>query len=199
MAFGRVRDRFSLRKNPYPKRACTPLLGRSRCVQMAYKKPASVNNPLKPHQIQSVKLCTPTLGVHNNRTIQLMHYHMPTEKNLDLKKIMQKKQSNKQSNILLTIIFIPVLMMSVPTKVVFASNFNANELQALKKVEQYIRSTAPLIEKAKGMQIVDSRYKFGYDALRQDLAEVSNSIQRFINQNKRSQAPRVIKALIKEY
>lgn len=111
---------------------------------------------------------------------------------------MMQKNNNKYNNIVATIIFIASSLMVISPNAL-ASNFNTNELSALKKVEQHIRSTAFLIEEAEGMQIVDSRYKFDYNALRQDLAEVSNSIQRFINQNKRSQAPRSIKALVKEY
>ncbi|CAB5506085.1 hypothetical protein AZO1586R_2029 [Bathymodiolus azoricus thioautotrophic gill symbiont] len=82
---------------------------------------------------------------------------------------------------------------------VSASPSNANELLALKKIETYITNTTHLIDEAEAMQTNAERYKFRYYALRQDLTDIAKSVRRFINQNKKSQVPRNITPLIKEY
>lgn len=76
---------------------------------------------------------------------------------------------------------------------------NVSELAALKKLEQYIRGSAYLIENAQALSNPDARYKFNYDILIQDLSEIASAIDRSINQDKRSQKPRALKPLVAEY
>lgn len=79
-------------------------------------------------------------------------------------------------------------------------NFSqSDELLLLKKLEQYIRSSSYLIDEAQAMQRNDARYKFEYLLLKQDLSDIADGIKKFIRQDKRSQAPRKIRPLIKEY
>lgn len=73
------------------------------------------------------------------------------------------------------------------------------EMLKLKKLEQHIRDSVYLINDAQALQSDDARYKFNYEALRQDLSNIVQAINRSINQNKRSQMPRVIEPLILEY
>ncbi len=96
-----------------------------------------------------------------------------------------------------TIIFLFLASLLPLTAIGSASN--ANELLALKKLEQYIGNASHLINDAEPMQTEGSRYKFDYSALSQDLTAISKSINRFINNNQKNQAPRVIAPLVREY
>ncbi len=96
---------------------------------------------------------------------------------------------------IITLLFLASLV-SLPA---IGSASNANELLALKKLEQYIINTYHLIDNAESMQADGARYKFDYPELRQDLTYVTASINRFINHNQKSQTPRTIVPLITEY
>jgi len=75
----------------------------------------------------------------------------------------------------------------------------SNDSLPLKKIEQYIRNSAYLIDEAQALQSNDARYRFKYHLLRQDISEIANSINRYLTQDKRSQAPRLVIPLVKAY
>jgi RAQPRD family integrative conjugative element protein len=75
----------------------------------------------------------------------------------------------------------------------------SNDSLPLKKIEQYIRNSAYLIDEAQALQSNDARYRFKYHLLRQDLSEIAESINRYLTQDKRSQAPRLVTPLVKAY
>lgn len=75
----------------------------------------------------------------------------------------------------------------------------SDENLVLTQLENYINNTSMLINKAKALQNPNERYQFNYQALTQDLKEIANSVNRFVNQNKSSQTPRVITPLTKRY
>ena len=84
--------------------------------------------------------------------------------------------------------------------IVQANNYtSSDENLVLTQLESYIKNTSTLINKAKALQDPNERYQFNYQALIQDLKEIANSINRFVNQNKSSQTPRVITPLTKRY
>lgn len=88
------------------------------------------------------------------------------------------------------------LMLICPVQ---AFTSNTSESLLLAKIEKYIRSSSYLIDEAQAMQNDNAKYRFKYNLLRQDLSEIANSINRYLNQNKRSQTPRIIEPLVKEY
>lgn len=92
-----------------------------------------------------------------------------------------------------------LFLASLTSLPVSASPSNANELLALKKIETYITNATHLIDEAEAMQTDGERYRFHYYSLRKDLTDVAESVRRFINQNKKSQTPRNITPLVKEY
>jgi RAQPRD family integrative conjugative element protein len=75
----------------------------------------------------------------------------------------------------------------------------SNDSLPLKKIEHYIRNSTYLIDEAQALQNNDARYRFKYPLLRQDLSEIANSINRYLTQDKRSQAPRLVTPLVKAY
>ena len=86
-----------------------------------------------------------------------------------------------------------------PLNVVPSNYTNNSENKTLTEVESYIRNTTSLIDKSQALQISNERYQFNYEALKQDVLEIANSIQRFKNHNKSSQTPRFISPLTKRY
>lgn len=75
----------------------------------------------------------------------------------------------------------------------------SNDSPHLKKIEQYIRNSAYLIDETQALQSDDARCRFKYHLLRQDLSEIASSINRYLTQDKRSQAPRLVIPLVKAY
>jgi RAQPRD family integrative conjugative element protein len=109
--------------------------------------------------------------------------------------VRQKNQIQLKPKHILTLLLLS-LMIAYPTQ---ATATNSTNNLLLERIEQYLRDTSYLIDEAEALQRDDARYRFRYDVLRQDLSEMSNSINRFITQNKRSQMPRIISPLVKEY
>ncbi len=113
---------------------------------------------------------------------------------------MPKTKTTKTTVSAMPIIALLALALISFPKFAFAQNFSqANELLLLSKLEQYIRDSSHLINKAQAMQRDDARYKFRYESLRQDLSEIAESIRRHIVRNQHDQTPRAILPLVKDY
>jgi RAQPRD family integrative conjugative element protein len=76
---------------------------------------------------------------------------------------------------------------------------NSTEHKALTQLESYLRNSNNIIKRSMAVRNKDSRYKFNYRAVTSDIAEIANSINRFVNQDKFNQAPRAFEPLSKRY
>lgn len=67
---------------------------------------------------------------------------------------------------------------------------NTDELSTLEQARKYLLKTNYLINRAEVLVSDNARYRFKYDVLRQDLKDISNSIERYIVRDKGDQTPR---------
>jgi RAQPRD family integrative conjugative element protein len=117
-----------------------------------------------------------------------------------MKQTLKQNLNPKPQKRLTTVSLLTHLFLLTQLTLVYpAQASTSNDSLPLKKIEHYIRNSAYLIDEAQALQSNDARYRFKYRLLRQDLSEVAGSINRYLTQDKRSQAPRLVTPLVKAY